>query len=54
MSFETEKCKTLSTTKGKLEMRSFTTQNNDTMEAMNEDDIIIIIIIIIIIMEHHT
>jgi len=39
MSFEIEKCKTLSTAKGKLEMRSITTENDDTMEAINEDDI---------------
>jgi len=37
-SFGTEKCKTLSTAKGKLEMRSFTTENDNTIEAMNEDD----------------
>jgi len=39
MSFGFEKCKTLSTAKGKLEMRSFTTENDDIVEAMNEDDI---------------
>ena len=39
MSFGIEKCKTLSITKGKLGMRSFTTEKNDTMEAMNEDDL---------------
>ena len=39
MPFGIEKCKTLSISKGKLEMRSFTTEKNDTMEAMNEDDI---------------
>jgi hypothetical protein len=38
MSFEIEKCKTLSTAKGKLEMISFMTENENTMEAMNEDD----------------
>jgi hypothetical protein len=38
MAFGIEKCKTLSIAKGKLEMRHFTTENNDTMEAMNEDD----------------
>jgi len=38
MSFGIEKCKTSSTAKRKLEMRSFTTDNDDTMEAMNEDD----------------
>jgi len=39
MSFAIEKRKTLGNAKGKLEMRSFTTKNNDTMEAINEDDI---------------
>jgi hypothetical protein len=39
MSFGIEKCKTLSISKGKLEMRSFTTENDDTMGTMNEDDI---------------
>jgi hypothetical protein len=34
-----EKCKTLSTAKGKPEMRNFTTEDDDTMEAMNEEDI---------------
>jgi hypothetical protein len=34
-----EKCKTLGTAKGKVEMRNFTTEDDDTMEAMNEDDI---------------
>jgi hypothetical protein len=34
-----EKCKTLGIAKGKLEMRNFTTEGTDTMEAMNEDDI---------------
>jgi len=38
MVFEIEKCKTLSTAKGKLEMRNFTTEDDDTMEAMKEDD----------------
>jgi hypothetical protein len=33
MSFGIEKCKTLSIAKGKLEMRSFTTQKDDTIEA---------------------
>jgi len=37
MVFGIEKCKTLCTAKGKLEMRNFTTED-DTMEAMNEDD----------------
>jgi hypothetical protein len=32
-----EKCKILSIAKGKLEMRNFTTEVDDTMEAMNED-----------------
>jgi hypothetical protein len=39
MSFGIKKCKTLSIAKGKLEMRSSTTGNDDTMEAMNEDAI---------------
>jgi hypothetical protein len=39
MLFGIEKCKTLSIAKGKLEMRNFTTEDNDTMEAMKEDDI---------------
>jgi len=39
MSFGIEKCKTLRIAKGKLEMGSFTTENDGTMEAMNEDDI---------------
>jgi len=39
MSFGIEKCKALSIAKGKLEMISFTTEKDDTMEAMNEDDI---------------
>jgi hypothetical protein len=39
MSFGIEKCKTLSIAKGKLEMKNFTTEDEDTMEAMNEDDI---------------
>jgi hypothetical protein len=38
MVFGIEKCKTLSTAKWKLEMRNFTTEDDDTMEAMNEDD----------------
>ena len=37
--FVIEKCKTLSIAKGKLEMRNFTTEDDDTMEAMNKDDI---------------
>jgi uncharacterized protein with ParB-like and HNH nuclease domain len=39
MSFGIEKFKTLSISKGKLEMRNSTTESDDTMEAMNEDDI---------------
>jgi hypothetical protein len=39
MVFGTEKFKTLCFAKGKLEMRNFTTGDDDTMEAMNEDDI---------------
>jgi hypothetical protein len=39
MSFEIQNCKTLSTAKGKIEMKNFTTEDEDTMEAMNEDDI---------------
>jgi len=38
MVFGIEKCKTLYIAKGKLEMRNFTTEDDDTMEAMNEDD----------------
>jgi len=38
MVFGTEKCKTLCIAKGKLEMRNFTTEDDDTMEAINEDD----------------
>jgi len=38
MAFEIEKCKTLCIEKGKLEMRNFITEADDTMEAMNEDD----------------
>jgi hypothetical protein len=39
MSFGIEKCKTLSISKGKLEMKIFTTENGDTMEVMNEENI---------------
>jgi hypothetical protein len=39
MVFGIENCKTLSIAKGKLEMRNFTTEDADTMEAINEDDI---------------
>jgi len=38
MVFGTEKCKILRIAKGKLEMRSFTSEGDDTMEATNEDD----------------
>jgi hypothetical protein len=38
MVFGIEKCKTLSIAKGKLEMRNFTTEDNVSMEAMNEED----------------
>ena len=38
MVFGIEKCKTLCIAKGKLEIRNFTTEDDDTMEAMNEDD----------------
>jgi len=39
MIFGIEKCKTLSIAKGKLETRNFTTEDDDTVEAMKEDDI---------------
>ena len=39
MSFGIEKCRTWSIAKGKTEMKNFTTQDVDTVEAMNEDDI---------------
>jgi len=39
MVFGTEKCKALCIAKGKREMRNVTTEDNDTMEAMNEDDL---------------
>jgi len=39
MLFGIEKCKTLCTAKENLEIRNFTTEDNDTMEVMNEDDI---------------
>jgi len=39
MVFWIEKCKTLSIAKAKLEMRNFTTEDDDTMEAMNKDEI---------------
>ena len=38
MVFGIEKCKTLCIAKGKLEMRNFSTEDDDTMEAMNVDD----------------
>jgi len=38
MVFGIEKCKTLCIAKGKLEMRNITTEDDDTMEAMNKDD----------------
>jgi len=39
MVFGIKKCRTLSIAKGKLEMRNFTTEDDDTMGAMNKDDI---------------
>ena len=39
MVFGIEKCKTLCIAKRKLEMRNFTTEDDDTMEAMNENDV---------------
>jgi hypothetical protein len=39
MVFGIEKCKTLSIAKGKLEMRNFTTVDDDTVEAMKKDEI---------------
>jgi hypothetical protein len=39
MVFGIEKCKTLCIAKGKLERRNFTTEDDDTMEAMNKDDL---------------
>jgi hypothetical protein len=39
MSFGIEKFKTLSIAKWKIEMKNFATEDEDTMEAMNEDDI---------------
>jgi hypothetical protein len=38
MVFGIEKCKTLCIAKGKLEMRNFITEDDYTMEAVNEDD----------------
>jgi len=38
MVFGIEKCETLCIAKVKLEMGNFTTEDDDTMEAMNEDD----------------
>ena len=39
MVFGIGKCKTLCTAKGKLEMRNFTTEDDDTVGAMNKDDL---------------
>jgi hypothetical protein len=39
MTFGVEKCKTLSIVKRKLELRNFTTEEEDTMVAMKEEDI---------------
>jgi len=38
MLFGIENCKTLCIVKGKIQMRNFTTEDDDTMEAKNEDD----------------
>jgi len=38
MVFGIEKCKPFCIAKGKLEKTNFTTQDDDTMGAMNEDD----------------
>ena len=38
MVFGIVKCKTLCIAKGKIEMRNFTTEDDDTMEAINESD----------------
>jgi len=38
MIFGIEKCKTLCIAKAKLEMRNFTTEDDDTMEAMKEEN----------------
>ena len=38
MAFGIEKCRTLCITKEKLEVRNFTTQDDDTVEAMNDND----------------
>jgi hypothetical protein len=38
MTFGIEKCKTLRTVKRKLELRNFTTEEEDTMTAMTEED----------------
>jgi len=43
MVFGIVKCKTLCMAKGKLELRNFTTEDDDTMEAMNEDDMYILL-----------
>jgi hypothetical protein len=39
MTFGIEKCKTLSIVKRKVELRNFTTEEEDTMIAMKEEDI---------------
>ena len=39
MVFGIETCKKLCVAKGKLEMRNFTTEDDGTMEAMNQDDL---------------
>jgi hypothetical protein len=39
MVFGIETCKKLCIAKGKLEMRNFTTEDDGTMEAMNQDDL---------------
>jgi len=38
MVFGIEKCKTLCIAKGKIQMRNFTTEDDDTMKVKNEDD----------------
>jgi hypothetical protein len=39
MTFGIEKCKTLSIVKRKLDLRNFTTEEEDTIIAMKEEDI---------------
>ena len=39
MVFRIENCKTLCIAKGKLEMRNFGTEDDDTVGAMNQDDV---------------